>query len=65
MKHTRNQSDSRPVSGYPKAMDEFRSILTSREGLYSKAEVTVDTSGRSVEESLRDLYATVRRLEIP
>ena len=64
MKHTRNQNDSRPVSG-PKAIEEFRSILTSREEFYSKAEVTVDTSGRSVEESLRDLYATVRRLEIP
>jgi XRE family transcriptional regulator, aerobic/anaerobic benzoate catabolism transcriptional regulator len=64
MERVRNQGDLRPMSGNPKAMEELRSILTSREDLYSKAEATVDTSGRSVDESMRDLYATVRRLEI-
>jgi XRE family aerobic/anaerobic benzoate catabolism transcriptional regulator len=64
MERVRNQGDLRPMSGNRKAMEELRSILTSREELYSKAEATVDTSGRSVAESLRDLHNTVRKLEI-
>lgn len=64
MERVRNQGDMRPMSGNPQAMDELRSILTSREELYSRAEATVDTSGRSVEESTSDLLATVRKLEI-
>lgn len=64
MERVRNQGDLRPMSGNPKAMEELHSILRSREELYSKAEATVDTSGRSVEESKRDLLATVRKLEI-
>jgi XRE family aerobic/anaerobic benzoate catabolism transcriptional regulator len=64
MERVRNQGDLRPMSGNPRAMEELRSILTSREELYSKAEATVDTSGRSLEESRRDLVAAVRKLEI-
>jgi XRE family transcriptional regulator, aerobic/anaerobic benzoate catabolism transcriptional regulator len=64
MERVRNQGDLRPMSGNPKAMEELHSILTSREELYAKAEATVDTSGRSLEESKWDLVATVRKLEI-
>jgi XRE family aerobic/anaerobic benzoate catabolism transcriptional regulator len=64
MERVRNQGDLRPMSGHPKAMEELRSILTSREELYSKAEATVDTSGRSLEESKRDLLAAVQKLDI-
>jgi XRE family aerobic/anaerobic benzoate catabolism transcriptional regulator len=64
MERVRNQGDLRPMSGHPKAMEELHSILTSREELYAKAEATVDTSGRSLEESKWDLVATVRKLEI-
>ncbi len=64
MERVRNQGDLRPMSGNPKAMEELHSILTSREELYSKAEATVDTSGRSVEESTRNLLTTIRNLEI-
>ena len=41
-------------------MDELRSILTSREALYARAEVVVDTSGRTIEESLADVLETIR-----
>jgi len=64
MERVRNQGDLRPMSGNPKAMEELQSILTSREELYAKAETVVDTSGRSLEESKRDLLASVRKLEI-
>jgi XRE family aerobic/anaerobic benzoate catabolism transcriptional regulator len=64
MERVRNQGDLRPMKGNPKAMEELYSILASREELYAKAEATVDTSGRSLEESKRDLLATVRKLEI-
>jgi XRE family transcriptional regulator, aerobic/anaerobic benzoate catabolism transcriptional regulator len=64
MERVRNQGDLRPMKGNPKAMEELYSILASREELYAKAEATVDTSGRSLEESKRDLVAAVRKLEI-
>jgi len=54
----------RPMSGNPRAMEELHSILASREELYAKAEATVDTSGRTLEESKLDLLATVQKLEI-
>ena len=40
-----------------RAMDDLRAILASREALYAKADFTVDTSGRTVEESLAALLA--------
>lgn len=64
MERVRGQGDLRPMAGNPKAMEELRSILTSREELYSKAEATVDTTGRSLEESMHDLLAAVRKLEV-
>jgi XRE family aerobic/anaerobic benzoate catabolism transcriptional regulator len=64
MERVRNQGDLRPMSGNPQAMEELRSILTSREELYSRAEAMVDTSGRSLEESKRELLASIHRLEI-
>ena len=64
MERVLSQGDLRPMSGNPRAMDELRSILASREELYSRAEAAVDTSGRSLDESKSDLLAAVRRLEI-
>jgi len=46
------QGDERPMAGNPAAMDELRSILTSREALYAKAEAVVSTSNLTLEESL-------------
>jgi XRE family transcriptional regulator, aerobic/anaerobic benzoate catabolism transcriptional regulator len=64
MERVRNQGDLRPMSGNPKAMEELNSILTSRAELYSKAEATVDTTGRSSDQSKWDLLTAVRKLEI-
>lgn len=64
MNRVRGQGDERPMAGNPKAMEELKSILTSREVLYAKAESTVNTSGKSVDDSLQDLSTTIRDLGI-
>lgn len=59
MARVRAQGDERPMAGNPEAMEQLRSILTTREALYNKAQVQVDTSGRSIEDSLADLLGVV------
>jgi len=49
------QGDLRPMAGNREAMDDLRRILANREPLYSQADGTVDTAGRTIEESLVDL----------
>lgn len=62
MARVRAQGDLRPMAGIPAAMEELRTILTSREALYARAQAQVDTSGRSVEASLVHLLGVVRGL---
>jgi XRE family aerobic/anaerobic benzoate catabolism transcriptional regulator len=64
MQRARKQGDLRPMKGNPKAMEELRSILTSRESLYAQAEAVVDTSGRTLKQSTKDLVDIVRKLEV-
>lgn len=64
MKRVFEQGDERPMAGNPQAMAELTSILTSREALYAKAENFIDTEGRSIEESTRDLAEAVRALGV-
>jgi XRE family transcriptional regulator, aerobic/anaerobic benzoate catabolism transcriptional regulator len=64
MKRVAEQGDERPMAGNAKAMDELKSILTSREALYAKAEGMIDTEGRTPDESARDLVEAVRKLGI-
>jgi XRE family aerobic/anaerobic benzoate catabolism transcriptional regulator len=54
------QGDLRPMAGNKEAMEDLKHILTTREPFYSKANSTVDTSGRTVEESLIALQQTVK-----
>ncbi len=49
------QGDTRPMAGSREAMHDLRRILAGRAPLYGQADVTVDTAGRSVEQSLADL----------
>ena len=56
----RGQGDERPMAGNPAAMDELKSILTSREALYSKAQAQLDTSGLPTETALQRLVDLVR-----
>ncbi len=44
------QGDVRPMRGRPRAMNELKQLLTSRTPLYEQAEVTLDTSGRRIDD---------------
>ena len=60
MSRVRAQGDTRPMAGNPEAMDQLKSILSSRESLYARAEARLDTTGRSVAESTDELTALIR-----
>ena len=53
------QGDMRPfegkMPGRSAALDEIRKLLTDRDRLYSRADLTLDTSGRSVKTMLEEL----------
>ena len=49
------QGDFRVMGGNNQAMEKLRRILESREPLYRKADVCLDTSGHTVEESFAEL----------
>jgi XRE family transcriptional regulator, aerobic/anaerobic benzoate catabolism transcriptional regulator len=53
MRRVVEQGDFRPISGTTRAMDDLISILSSREPLYAKADVTLDTAGQTPQQSLR------------
>jgi XRE family aerobic/anaerobic benzoate catabolism transcriptional regulator len=47
MTRVRKQGDTRPMKGHPAAMDELKALLIRREPLYSEAQLTVETTGKS------------------
>lgn len=53
------QGDMRPMANDREAMADLERILSGREPFYSKADVTVDTSGHPVEESLETLTGAI------
>jgi XRE family aerobic/anaerobic benzoate catabolism transcriptional regulator len=53
------QGDYRPMAGNREAMDDLRRILAGRERLYAQADVTIDTAGKTVEQSLAELVRAV------
>ncbi len=53
------QGDFRPMQDNAEAMEDLRRILNARTPLYAKADVTVDTSGKTPEESLSELRQAV------
>jgi XRE family aerobic/anaerobic benzoate catabolism transcriptional regulator len=60
MARVRRQGDLRPMADDRSAMQELRTILLSREPLYARAAVQVDTAGLSVEEAAERLIEAVR-----
>lgn len=60
MERVRAQGDTRPMAGNPEAMKELKSILTSREALYEKAQVSLDTTGKNLDDSLSELLDLIR-----
>lgn len=49
------QGDMRPMAGNTQAMQDLRSILAEREPGYRRADYTLDTANRTVEECLAEL----------
>lgn len=56
------QGDFRPMADNEQAMEDLRRILIGRNSLYSKADATVDTSGKKPEQSYKELRALVDAL---
>ena len=50
MARVRAQGDTRPMAGNPRAMEDLELILSSRDGLYRRADCELDTSRRSLDE---------------
>jgi XRE family transcriptional regulator, aerobic/anaerobic benzoate catabolism transcriptional regulator len=53
------QGDRRPMAGSDRAMDDLRRILEERTPLYARADVVVDTTGKTEEETVRELSGAV------
>lgn len=53
------QGDMRPFKGRSAALDEIRKLLEDREQLYSRADATLDTSGRTARQSLAELRKAI------
>jgi XRE family aerobic/anaerobic benzoate catabolism transcriptional regulator len=49
------QGDVRPFKGHSTALQEIRKTLKYRDSLYARADVVVETSGRSVKQSLQQM----------
>jgi XRE family aerobic/anaerobic benzoate catabolism transcriptional regulator len=60
MARVRAQGDTRPMAGNPAAMEELKSILTSREALYSRAWLHINTSKKPIEETLATLLSKIQ-----
>ncbi len=54
------QGDFRAMAGNDQAMEDLRRILEAREPLYRQADMELDTSGASAEESFSRLKTTLR-----
>lgn len=53
------QGDMRPMKGHAQAMEDLKTLLASREPFYARADVTVSTSGQTVEKSLGALRRAI------
>jgi XRE family aerobic/anaerobic benzoate catabolism transcriptional regulator len=60
MQRVIEQGDLRPMASNRGAMEDLRAILKAREPFYGKASQTVNTSGKSPPQSLRELLKVLR-----
>jgi XRE family aerobic/anaerobic benzoate catabolism transcriptional regulator len=56
------QGDSRPMKGHAEAMADLKRILASREPLYAKADVVLETSNETPQKSVRRLRQMLRNV---
>ncbi|UZE49911.1 helix-turn-helix transcriptional regulator [Rhodopseudomonas sp. P2A-2r] len=62
MARVRRQGDLRPMADDRSAMQELRTILLSREPLYARASMTVDTAGLSEDKAASQLINAASRM---
>ena len=55
MRRVLAQGDLRPMAGSQQAMEDLKRILEERSELYGRADLAIDTTGRSESESVREL----------
>jgi XRE family aerobic/anaerobic benzoate catabolism transcriptional regulator len=55
------QGDNRPMADNGAAMEELKIILKSREPLYDRADISLDTAGRAVGDCLSEVVDGLRR----
>ncbi|MCY1297345.1 Shikimate kinase [compost metagenome] len=55
------QGDTRPMAASKEAMEDLRRILNGRAAFYSKADLSVDTSGKTLPQSFQALRAVARQ----
>jgi len=60
MKRVIAQGDLRPMAGNAEAMSDLKRILAGREPAYSRADLTFDTSGRTLAETHVELRAALQ-----
>jgi XRE family aerobic/anaerobic benzoate catabolism transcriptional regulator len=60
MQRVIEQGDFRPMAGTREAMDDLKSILSSRRDFYSKAQFSLDTSKQALESTFSKLRNLVR-----
>jgi XRE family aerobic/anaerobic benzoate catabolism transcriptional regulator len=53
------QGDMRPFKGRSAALDEIKKLLEDRETLYARADATLETSGKTVRQSLAELKKAI------
>ncbi|WP_046115138.1 helix-turn-helix transcriptional regulator [Aquincola tertiaricarbonis] len=56
------QGDMRPMAASKEAMEDLRRILAGRAAFYSKSDLTLDTSGRTLDQSFAALRAMAREV---
>jgi XRE family aerobic/anaerobic benzoate catabolism transcriptional regulator len=54
------QGDMRPFKGRSAALDEIRQLLADRDRLYGRADLVLDTSGKSARSSLSQLLSLLK-----
>lgn len=59
------QGDMRPMARNPEAMADLKRILQEREELYRKADTSIDTSGKSIEEVVAIASQSVENVAVP
>jgi XRE family transcriptional regulator, aerobic/anaerobic benzoate catabolism transcriptional regulator len=59
MARVRQQGDLRPMANERAAMEDLRTILSTREPFYARADAVIDTSGRSVDGGANEILSVV------